>query len=140
MILTTAISAHREIKRGRILCGTCGTKWVKESGWPPSETDHLSSCRSHLPLHSKVNASDTQLHKAHLEGTKSNGITSPQPPQPQPTGSSSSSHDSRVQGYTVGPERGTGGASGIGSGSGRMDGSGNVFFDCLVCGRAVCPT
>jgi len=45
--------------------------------------------------------------------------------------------ESRTAGYTVGPEKGTGGASGIASGSGRMDGNGNVFFDCLVCGRAV---
>lgn len=43
----------------------------------------------------------------------------------------------RSGGYTVGPEKGTGGSTGIGSGSGRPDAQGNVFFDCLVCGRAV---
>ena len=43
----------------------------------------------------------------------------------------------RSGGYTVGPEKGTGGSTGVGSGSGRPDAQGNVFFDCLVCGRAV---
>lgn len=44
----------------------------------------------------------------------------------------------RTAGYAVGPEKGTGGATGIGSGSGRMEG-GNVFFNCLVCGKPVSP-
>ncbi|CAD6585915.1 MAG: hypothetical protein TREMPRED_004275 [Tremellales sp. Tagirdzhanova-0007] len=122
LLLTTAISAHREIKRGRVLCGTCGTK-----------------CRSHLPLHCNLNAPDTQQNKKHLEGGLSNGVNLPQLPQFEPTGSSSSSLDSRVQGYDIGPERGTGGTSGIGSGSGRMDGSGNVFFDCLVTSTRYAP-
>ncbi|EJT49660.1 hypothetical protein A1Q2_08436 [Trichosporon asahii var. asahii CBS 8904] len=44
---------------------------------------------------------------------------------------------SRSNGYAVGPEKGTGGGTGIASGSGRVDSSGNAFFDCLVCGRSI---
>ncbi|KAK4685321.1 SAGA-associated factor 11, partial [Tremellales sp. Uapishka_1] len=115
LVLTTAISAHREVKRGQAICGICGTR-----------------CRSHQPLVS------TNVPPSSRSST-------PQPlSQPLASSSSSSSSlqngDSRAAGFTVGPEKGTGGSTGIGSGSGRTDASGNVFFDCLVCGRAVAST
>ncbi|ORY34883.1 hypothetical protein BCR39DRAFT_515359 [Naematelia encephala] len=112
LILSTAISAHREIKRGLVLCGTCNT-----------------FCRSHNVLElSSSSASSSSLRVPSIEaGSSTSRSNSPQPP----------SAESRVAGYLVGPEKGTGGATGIGSGSGRMDGSGNVFFDCLVCSRPI---
>ncbi|RXK36069.1 hypothetical protein M231_06663 [Tremella mesenterica] len=82
VLLTTTISAHREIVRGRLPCNICHTH-----------------CRGHQPLVQET--------------------------------------PSQAGGYLVGPEKGTGGATGIGSGSGKMDNSGNVFFECLVCRRLI---
>ncbi|WVR08237.1 hypothetical protein IAU60_005284 [Kwoniella sp. DSM 27419] len=104
LILSTAISAHREIKRGRTVCGTCGTR-----------------CRAHLPLPPPAMASSSAAPSR---------TSSPQP-------GTSGEPSNRSMGYVVGPEKGTGGATGVGSGSGRLDSSGNVFFECLVCGRSV---
>ncbi|ORX37897.1 hypothetical protein BD324DRAFT_623701 [Kockovaella imperatae] len=94
LILTVAISAHREIKRSKVPCGVCHTH-----------------CRGHSALSS-----------AHFGSSSSAGPST-----------------SRAPGgaYAVGPEKGTGGNTGIGSGSGKPDGNGNVFFDCLVCGRGI---
>ncbi|WWC92996.1 uncharacterized protein L201_007960 [Kwoniella dendrophila CBS 6074] len=113
LILSTAMSAHREIKRGRVVCGTCGTK-----------------CRSHapLPLSSHASSSSSSLN-ANQSAPPSRG------PSPQP--SIDGLPAIRTGGYMVGPEKGTGGSTGIGSGSGRIDSNGNTFFECLVCGRSV---
>ncbi|KAI9633000.1 uncharacterized protein MKK02DRAFT_40380 [Dioszegia hungarica] len=112
LVQSITISAHREIKRGRVVCGVCGTK-----------------CRSHNPLSS-----------THLTAPSSQ-TTAPasRAPSPLPSSSSNTSGtlEGRSGGYTTGPEKGTGGSTGIGSGSGRMDASGNVFFACLVCDRQV---
>ncbi|WVN86954.1 uncharacterized protein L203_102129 [Cryptococcus depauperatus CBS 7841] len=112
LILTTAISAHREIKRGRVICGTCGTR-----------------CRDHQPLFSSntVASSSLQLPLTQDSGSSSRAQT---PQLNDATGS-------RTGGHPVGPEKGMGGTTGIGSGSGRADGSGNNFFDCLVCSRPI---
>ncbi|WRT69514.1 uncharacterized protein IL334_006500 [Kwoniella shivajii] len=122
LILTTAMSAHREIKRGRAICGTCGTR-----------------CRTHLPLpmpttlqsqNASSSSSSSLLASAHMNSAPPSRNPSPQPTvdgQPIP----------RTGGYTIGPEKGTGGSTGIGSGSGKIDGNGNVFFECLVCSRSV---
>ncbi|WVQ75053.1 hypothetical protein IAR50_004662 [Cryptococcus sp. DSM 104548] len=113
LILTTAISAHREIKRGRVICGTCGTK-----------------CRSHAPvLPSNLASSSSSFQVSRAEGSGSSSRA--QTPQ------LASESGGRTGGYSVGPEKGTGGATGIGSGSGRMDSNGNAFFDCLVCSRPI---
>ncbi|BEI83322.1 hypothetical protein CcaverHIS002_0311900 [Cutaneotrichosporon cavernicola] len=73
-------------------------------------------CRAHVPI---ALASGASSAVGSREGSPARGITV------------------RPGGYTVGPEKGTGGGTGIGSGSGRIDSSGNAFFDCLVCGRSV---
>ncbi|WVF68601.1 hypothetical protein IAT40_003371 [Kwoniella sp. CBS 6097] len=107
LVLSTAMAAHREIKRGRVVCGTCGTK-----------------CRAHLPL------PPSALQPSSAAPSRT---SSPQPP----LSTDGSQPPSRAGGYPVGPERGTGGSTGIGSGSGRMDAGGNVFFECLVCSRSI---
>ncbi|ODO06896.1 hypothetical protein I350_04256 [Cryptococcus amylolentus CBS 6273] len=113
LILTTAISAHREIKRGRAICGTCGTK-----------------CRSHVPvLPSNLASSSSSVQASRAEGSGSSSRAQTPQLASEPGG--------RTGGYAVGPEKGTGGATGIGSGSGRMDSNGNAFFDCLVCSRPI---
>ncbi|TYJ57840.1 hypothetical protein B9479_001450 [Cryptococcus floricola] len=111
LILTTAISAHREIKRGRAICGTCGTK-------------------SHVPvLPSNLASSSSSVQVSRAEGSGSSSRAQTPQLASEPGG--------RTGGYAVGPEKGTGGATGIGSGSGRMDSNGNAFFDCLVCSRPI---
>ncbi|WVW86724.1 hypothetical protein I302_108778 [Kwoniella bestiolae CBS 10118] len=118
LILSTAMAAHREIKRGRVVCGTCGTK-----------------CRAHLPLPpptlptSSSSSSMTLLPNASAPPSRY--------PSPQPSIGPDGQPIPRTGGYTVGPEKGTGGSTGIGSGSGRVDGNGNTFFECLVCARSV---
>ncbi|WVQ96149.1 hypothetical protein IAU59_003252 [Kwoniella sp. CBS 9459] len=107
LVLSTAMAAHREIKRGRVVCGTCGTK-----------------CRAHLPLPPPT------LQQSSAAPSRT---SSPQPP----LSTDGSQPPSRAGGYPVGPERGTGGSTGIGSGSGRVDAGGNVFFECLVCSRQI---
>ncbi|WWD20128.1 hypothetical protein CI109_104604 [Kwoniella shandongensis] len=126
MILSTAMAAHREIKRGRVICGTCGTR-----------------CRAHLPLQSlsSTAASSSSSNTLQLPDTNAApSASTTRTASPQPSlleGTNGGSGPGRSGGYPIGPERGTGGATGIGSGSGRVDGSGNAFFDCLVCGRSI---
>ncbi|KIR34542.1 hypothetical protein I352_02791 [Cryptococcus deuterogattii MMRL2647] len=112
LILTTTISAHREVKRGRVICGTCGTR-----------------CRSHLPLLTNNVANCSKSLHTSADGSE-NSSRAQTPQCVSETGGRSS-------GYTVGPEKGTGGSTGVGSGSGKIDGSGNAFFDCLVCSRPI---
>ncbi|KAK8849504.1 hypothetical protein IAR55_004838 [Kwoniella newhampshirensis] len=125
MILSTAMAAHREIKRGRVICGTCGTR-----------------CRTHFPLRSLTAAASSstsstlQVPDGPSTSTSTTRTASPQSSSFDGNGTNAQS-SSRTAGYPVGPERGTGGATGVGSGSGRVDGSGNAFFDCLVCGRSI---
>ncbi|OXG17348.1 hypothetical protein C366_03436 [Cryptococcus neoformans Tu401-1] len=109
LILTTTISAHREVKRGRVICGTCGTR-----------------CRSHLPL-----LPNNIANSLHTSADASGSSSRAQTPQ------YISEAGGRSSGYTVGPEKGTGGSTGVGSGSGKVDSSGNAFFDCLVCSRPI---
>ncbi|RSH87856.1 uncharacterized protein EHS24_000374 [Apiotrichum porosum] len=99
-VLSTTIEAHREIKRGQVVCATCGTR-----------------CRAHVPINPIAS------------GQSSAAASREASPIKVPS--------TRPNGYTVGPEKGTGGGTGIGSGSGRVDASGNAFFDCLVCGRSI---
>ena len=96
-----------------------------------------SRCRSHVPFvpASGVSAAVPSGSQGGGSSYAPSRTTSPQPPGAGP--SSASSQDGRSGGYQTGPEKGTGGSTGIGSGSGRLDASGNIFFDCLVCGRAV---
>ncbi|WWC65687.1 uncharacterized protein I303_108308 [Kwoniella dejecticola CBS 10117] len=118
LILTTAMSAHREIKRGRAICGTCGTR-----------------CRSHLPLPPPTNplASSSSSSSLSLQPNQS----APPSRNPSPAPSIDGQPVPRTGGYAIGPEKGTGGSTGIGSGSGRTDANGNTFFECLVCSRSV---
>ncbi|WVQ79397.1 hypothetical protein IAT38_001494 [Cryptococcus sp. DSM 104549] len=123
LVLTTAIAAHREIKRGRVTCGTCGTR-----------------CRCHTPVLPSNLASTSSSGASTLLVPQSNGdnpgssVASSRAATPS---LASDSQGGRSGGYLVGPEKGTGGSTGIGSGSGRIDGSGNAFFDCLVCSRPI---
>ncbi|KLT44595.1 hypothetical protein CC85DRAFT_256903 [Cutaneotrichosporon oleaginosum] len=74
-------------------------------------------CRAHVPIAPLASGSTSAVGSR--ESSPARGITV------------------RPNGYTIGPEKGTGGGTGIGSGSGRVDAAGNAFFDCLVCGRSV---
>lgn len=94
----------------------------------------LIRCRAHLPL---IPASSTLPGHLQSDSQPPSRTSSPQPSHPTALGIHSNGESSRHGGHAVGPEKGTGGNTGIGSGSGRMDASGNVFFDCLVCSRAV---
>ncbi|WWC95398.1 hypothetical protein V866_002260 [Kwoniella sp. B9012] len=116
LILSTSMAAHREIKRGRVVCGTCGTK-----------------CRAHIPLPPPAIPSSSSSSSL----IPNSSAPPSRYPSPQPGIGLDGQPISRTGGYTVGPEKGTGGSTGIGSGSGRMDGNGNTFFECLVCGRSV---
>ncbi|KAK1923731.1 hypothetical protein DB88DRAFT_492235 [Papiliotrema laurentii] len=116
-VLDVAIATHRDYKRSRTVCGTCGT-----------------NCRSHLP----IPPPPFSLHPAAAVRGDSSSAAPSRTASPQPQ--AQSSQEGRAGGYTAGPEKGTGGSTGIGSGSGRVDSSGNAFFDCLVCGRAIAST
>nr|XP_019009168.1 uncharacterized protein I206_05814 [Kwoniella pini CBS 10737]OCF47949.1 hypothetical protein I206_05814 [Kwoniella pini CBS 10737] len=109
------MSAHREIKRGRAICGTCGTR-----------------CRSHLPLPLPTNLGSSSSSSSLLPNQ-----SAPTSRNPSPQPSIDGQPIPRTGGYIIGPERGTGGSTGIGSGSGRIDTNGNTFFECLVCSRSV---
>lgn len=101
--------------------------------WHPSDAGntHHYRCRSHLPLlPNNVASCSKSLHtSADASGSSSRAQT------PQCI----SEAGGRSSGYAVGPEKGTGGSTGVGSGSGKIDSSGNAFFDCLVCSRPVSP-
>jgi hypothetical protein len=90
-----------------------------------SEDFQLTSrCRLHVPIPSIA-------HNAPASSTSSRA--------PSPGSASHTSAEGRSGGHSAGPEKGTGGSTGVGSGGGKMDGNGNAFFDCLVCHRSVCP-
>lgn len=88
-------------------------------------------CRSHLPLLTNNVANCSKSLHTSADGSESSSRA--QTPQ------CVSETGGRLSGYTVGPEKGTGGSTGVGSGSGKIDSSGNAFFDCLVCSRPVSP-
>ncbi|RSH93499.1 hypothetical protein EHS25_007855 [Saitozyma podzolica] len=119
LVLSCTISAHREIKRGRAICGVC---------------------RSHDGLQPLKPSQASQVSQAETSSSSSRAGSPASASQRSVTvnGTSSVPVD-RTAGYAVGPEKGTGGATGIGSGSGRMEG-GNVFFNCLVCGKPTVST
>lgn len=157
LILTCVISAHREIKRSRVPCGVCGTMSVgsdTEKGRPIAYI--YIRCRSHAPLQSLSGphaSSSSSSSSSNLLAPPAGSSSRPPSRGPSPApgaasqGSAKGSNGSngangaeaRTGGYTVGPEKGTGGSTGIGSGSGRIDSNGNAFFDCLVCKRSVHP-
>lgn len=88
-------------------------------------------CRSHLPLLTNNVANCSKSLHTSADGSESSSRA--QTPQ------CVSETGGRSSGYTVGPEKGTGGSTGVGSGSGKIDSNGNAFFDCLVCSRPVSP-
>ncbi|GFZ50099.1 hypothetical protein JCM24511_07852 [Saitozyma sp. JCM 24511] len=119
LILSCTISAHREIKRGRAICGVCRSH------------DNLQPLKPSQPSQSaQAEASSSSSRAGSPASASQRSVTA--------NGAPSGPVD-RTAGYAVGPEKGTGGATGIGSGSGRMEG-GNVFFNCLVCGKPTVST
>lgn len=128
-ILPVTISAHREIKRGRTLCGVCGTRRASLAPkWTSLKKAHQVRCRSHDPLTNNQS-----------QASSSQSTIPPSSRAPSPLPSSSSTASTSLGGYIAGPNKGTGGSTGIGSGSGRADAAGNVFFACLICDRQVIP-
>jgi hypothetical protein len=127
-MLTTAIRAHRQAKRAMVPCAACGTKCVTVKTVMLTER-----CRSHSTIlpslaattsasRASTPSSSTTSSTLQANGGPSNSLAAP---------NGNGSNGSRT------PNPGVGGSTGIGSGSGRPDGTGNVFFDCLNCGRPV---
>lgn len=92
----------------------------------------MRRCRSHSTILPSL-AATSSVSRA---STPSSSATSSHTLQAN-GGSSSSLAALNGTSGTRTPSSGVGGSTGIGSGSGKPDGNGNVFFECLNCGRPV---